>query len=87
MGRPANQGNAIAALIVSALMLCLCWLFALPAVILSIIGMVQVNSNPKASRGCTLAAWILVAVAAVAGILYWMWYGWALSPSSYDYYY
>ncbi|WP_201776514.1 hypothetical protein [Allosalinactinospora lopnorensis] len=69
------MGNAIAALVASIVTLCLCWIFALPALVLSIIGMVLANDNSSASRGCTLAAWALLAVGLVLGVAYFALHG------------
>ncbi len=69
MHRPASQGNAIAALIVGILSLCLCSFLSVPGIVLAIVGMTQVNSNPKSSRTFTMIAWILIGVGIIFSLI------------------
>lgn len=71
---PPNQGNAIAALVANIVGLFLCcvslaFLLAVPGLVLSIIGLVMRESNPRASRLCTLNAWICLGAAVVLSIV------------------
>ncbi|MBB6120055.1 hypothetical protein [Nocardiopsis algeriensis] len=75
---PASQGSAIAALICNVIALCLCWVLAIPGLILAIIGLATAAGNPKAARMCTLIAWVLFGVGVITGIAYWIFYGAAL---------
>ncbi|MBV2366831.1 hypothetical protein ACFPZ0_07675 [Streptomonospora nanhaiensis] len=75
--KPASQGSAIGALIANVIGLCLCWPFGIIGIILGIIAVVNVTSNPSTSRTCGLISWIAFGVGAVAGIAYWVIYGFA----------
>ncbi|ASU84324.1 hypothetical protein CDO52_17330 [Nocardiopsis gilva YIM 90087] len=72
---PASTGSAVGALIANVVGILLCWPFGLIGTVVSIIGLATANSNPRASRGCTLAGWILFGVgvlALIAVILYYV---------------
>lgn len=86
--QPASQGNSIGALIANAIGLFCCCGGTLPGLILAIIGLTMVNNNPKASRGCTLAAWIWFGLSVLGAIVYVILIfalGWD-SPGYYGYY-
>jgi hypothetical protein len=72
---PASMGSAVGALIANICMLCLCGLFAVPGIILGIVGASTASSNPSSARTCTLIAWILFGVCAVIGVIYVLVYG------------
>ncbi|WP_017569116.1 hypothetical protein [Nocardiopsis halotolerans] len=66
--KPASQGAAIGALIANILGLCGCWTLAIVGLVLAIVAVTQVNTNPKSARTCTLISWILFG----AGIAIWL---------------
>ncbi|MDA0563511.1 hypothetical protein LG943_04075 [Streptomonospora sp. S1-112] len=74
---PASQGSAIGALIANVVGLCLCWPFGIIGIILGIVAVVNLNTNPSTARTCSLIAWILFGVSVVVGIAYWVLYGFA----------
>ncbi|MES0836760.1 hypothetical protein [Nocardiopsis tropica] len=67
----ASRGAAIGALIANAIGLCLCFVFTIPGIILATIAIAQADNNPKGSRICTRAAWILFALAILGWPVLW----------------
>ncbi|GAA4911777.1 hypothetical protein [Streptomonospora salina] len=75
---PANKGAAIGALVANVIGMCLTCGGTTIGLVLAIIGVVMVESNPKAARICTLISWILFALVLIIGLIVWILYGAAI---------
>ncbi|QBI54232.1 DUF4190 domain-containing protein [Streptomonospora litoralis] len=69
---PASKGSAIGALVANIFGICLNCLFGIVGLILAIIALNQIESNPKSARMLTLISWICFGVGAVIGIFAWI---------------